>query len=115
MPLKHVEVNNIYDLLSVISKEENVNKIFLLFTGSKNECNKSWCPDCVTAEPIVKSCLSNFEDKSKDSNTMFITVYVGTRPEWKDPKNHFRVNPKLQVKCVPTLLQYGTASLTALN
>ena len=36
--------------------QENKGKeIFALFCGGKDASGKSWCPDCVTAEP-VSSC-----------------------------------------------------------
>ena len=39
--------------------EKNKGKeIFALFCGGKDESGKSWCPDCVTAEP-VSSTLTN--------------------------------------------------------
>ena len=28
--------------------------VFVLFSGSKDESGASWCPDCVTADPVVK-------------------------------------------------------------
>ena len=27
--------------------------IFVMFSGSKDASGVSWCPDCVTAEPVV--------------------------------------------------------------
>uniref|UniRef100_A0A8C3R599 Thioredoxin domain-containing protein 17 n=1 Tax=Cyanoderma ruficeps TaxID=181631 RepID=A0A8C3R599_9PASS len=75
--------------------------IFALFCGDKDAEGKSWCPDCVTAEPIVRKELHNLPDES-----VFIYCLVGDKAYWKDPNNEFRKNLKLTG--VPTLLKYGT-------
>ncbi|XP_074413291.1 thioredoxin domain-containing protein 17 [Zonotrichia albicollis] len=75
--------------------------IFALFCGDKDAEGRSWCPDCVTAEPIVRKELHNLPDES-----VFIYCLVGDRAYWKDPNNEFRRNLKLTG--VPTLLKYGT-------
>ena len=111
MSLKKVQVTNIDELLNTLSKEKNVNKKFLLFTGSKNESNECWCPDCVASEPVIQECLSNFEKNFSDLDALFVTVYVGLKPEWKDSKNSFRVHPQFKINCIPTLLQFETVSL----
>lgn len=49
--------------------------IFILFTGNKDVTNgKSWCPDCVKAEPVLEKCLESLPE-----NSDFITCYVGDR------------------------------------
>ncbi|XP_066835548.1 thioredoxin domain-containing protein 17 isoform X1 [Anser cygnoides] len=75
--------------------------IFALFCGDKDAEGRSWCPDCVTAEPVVRKELHNMPDES-----VFIYCLVGDRAYWKDPNNEFRKNLKLTG--VPTLLKYGT-------
>ncbi|NWU22975.1 TXD17 protein, partial [Dyaphorophyia castanea] len=75
--------------------------IFALFCGDKDAEGRSWCPDCVTAEPVVRKELHNLPDQS-----VFIYCLVGDRAYWKDPNNEFRRNLKLTG--VPTLLKYGT-------
>uniref|UniRef100_A0A9L0RY71 Thioredoxin domain-containing protein 17 n=1 Tax=Equus caballus TaxID=9796 RepID=A0A9L0RY71_HORSE len=75
--------------------------IFAYFTGSKDAGGKSWCPDCVQAEPVVQEGL-----KHVGEGCVFIHCQVGERPYWKDPNNDFRKN--LKITAVPTLLKYGT-------
>ncbi|XP_019366558.1 PREDICTED: thioredoxin domain-containing protein 17 [Crocodylus porosus] len=75
--------------------------IFVLFSGDKDAAGHSWCPDCVTAEPVIRSELHNMPEGS-----IFIYCQVGDRAYWKDPNNEFRKNLKLTG--VPTLLKYGT-------
>lgn len=77
--------------------------IFVLFSGSKDAGGKSWCPDCVTAEPVVKGAL----DKAPD-DAVFIYVGVGARNFWKDPKCVFRTDSRTKLKSVPTLMKYGS-------
>ncbi|XP_004433300.2 PREDICTED: thioredoxin domain-containing protein 17 [Ceratotherium simum simum] len=75
--------------------------IFAYFTGSKDAGGKSWCPDCVQAEPVVREGLKHVSE-----GCVFIYCQVGERPYWKDPNNDFRKN--LKITAVPTLLKYGT-------
>ncbi|XP_077021735.1 thioredoxin domain-containing protein 17 [Tamandua tetradactyla] len=82
-------------------KQNNGKTIFAYFTGSKDAGGKSWCPDCVQAEPVVREGLKHVSE-----GCVFIYCQVGERPYWKDPNNDFRKN--LKVTAVPTLLKYGT-------
>ena len=59
--------------------------IFVMFSGSKTAAGESWCPDCVTAEPVVTACLA-----SAESGSHFLYVGVGDRATWKDPQCIFR-------------------------
>uniref|UniRef100_A0A8C4V822 Thioredoxin domain-containing protein 17 n=1 Tax=Falco tinnunculus TaxID=100819 RepID=A0A8C4V822_FALTI len=79
--------------------------IFALFCGDKDAEGRSWCPDCVRAEPVVRKELHNMPDES-----VFIYCLVGDRAYWKDPNNEFRKNLKLTG--VPTLLKYGTQTIS---
>uniref|UniRef100_A0AAZ1X2K4 Thioredoxin domain-containing protein 17 n=1 Tax=Oreochromis aureus TaxID=47969 RepID=A0AAZ1X2K4_OREAU len=72
-----------------------------LIPGDKDKQGKSWCPDCVKAEPVVRGQLSHLPEGS-----VFIYCQVGERAYWKDPKNDFKETLKLTG--VPTLLRYGT-------
>ncbi|OWF41141.1 thioredoxin domain-containing protein 17-like [Mizuhopecten yessoensis] len=85
-----------------VAKDYVGKKIFALFSGSVDENGKNWCPDCVTADPVVSS---NVKHAAEDA--VFIHCGVGNRDYWKDQKNDFRTNPKLKLKCVPTLMIVG--------
>ncbi|ESO97430.1 hypothetical protein LOTGIDRAFT_214285 [Lottia gigantea] len=83
--------------------EENKSKlVFALFCGSVNANGESWCPDCVTAAPVI---ADNLKHAPKDS--VFIHCGVGGRDFWKDQNNVFRKDPVLKLKSVPTLLKIG--------
>lgn len=76
--------------------------IFVLFSGSKDANGKSWCPDCVVAEPVVKKSLTKATE-----DAVFLYVGVGGRDFWKDPKCIFRTDPRTKLKSVPTLMKVG--------
>lgn len=78
------------------------NPIFVLFSGTKDAQGKSWCPDCVVAEPVVKGALEKAPD-----DAVFIYVGVGGRDFWKDKNNVFRTDSRTKLKCVPTLMKFG--------
>lgn len=61
--------------------------VFVMFSGSKNADGVSWCPDCVTAEPVVNKCLESLPDDSH-----YLYVGVGDRTFWKDQSCIFRKN-----------------------
>ncbi|XP_051891226.1 thioredoxin domain-containing protein 17 [Pristis pectinata] len=95
-----VEVSGYDDFVKAV--EQNKGKtIFAYFTGSKGADGVSWCPDCVTAEPIVRAELHKLPEGS-----VFIYCQTGARPEWKNLQNKFRT--ELKVTGVPTLMKYGT-------
>jgi len=77
--------------------------VFVMFSGSKNADGISWCPDCVTAEPVVSKCMAELPDESH-----YLYVGVGDRTFWKDQSCIFRTSPKTQLKSVPTLIKWGT-------
>merc|ERR1712189_69955 len=83
--------------------EANKSKtIFAMFCGGKDATGKSWCPDCVTAEPVVMGEVGLISD-----DATFVYVDVGGCDYWKNKENNFRVDPKLKLTGVPTLLKYG--------
>ncbi|XP_037289877.1 thioredoxin domain-containing protein 17 [Rhipicephalus microplus] len=83
--------------------KENQDLVLCLFTGSEDDSGKSWCPDCVAAKPILAEAL-----EKAPKETTLITCYI-ERAIWKDLKNPFRTDKSLNLKCVPTLMRWGTA------
>lgn len=74
--MKELTVNSSEALDNAIKENEQQN-VVLLFTGTKNESTgKSWCPDCVVAEPIIKAVTQEIADL----DICFITAYVGDLP-----------------------------------
>merc|ERR1712227_13456 len=78
--------------------------VFVLFSGSKDKDGVSWCPDCVTADPVIEEHI-----KIVEYDFVFIHCGVGERAYWKDQSNIFRTHQKLRLKSVPTLIKWGTS------
>jgi hypothetical protein len=74
---------------------------FGYFTGSVNEEGVSWCPDCVTAKPIVKEAIKILE--KVNTKILYVELPV-ERSVWKDQDFIYRT--KLKVTNVPTLVFY---------
>lgn len=89
-----------YDDLQKALDDNQGQIIFVLFSGSLGTDGKSWCPDCVKANPVVQECLQYAPQSS-----LLIECGVGNREFWKDKSNVFRT--KLGIKCVPTLMLWG--------
>ncbi|XP_011634601.1 thioredoxin domain-containing protein 17-like [Pogonomyrmex barbatus] len=90
--------------LKYIRDLKTTEPIYVLYTGTKlADTGKSWCPDCVEAEPFIEK---GFEAASE--KTQLIIVEVGDRPFWKDQKCPFRTNPVTKLKVLPTLARWGT-------
>eukprot|EP00058_Branchiostoma_floridae_P009365 XP_002594853.1 hypothetical protein BRAFLDRAFT_124440 [Branchiostoma floridae] len=99
-----VKVEGLSAFLEAVEKHKG-KTIFALFTGSHDAQGKSWCPDCVAADPVVEKCV-----KGAPEDAVFITCSVGDRATWKDQKNDFRTHDKLKLTSVPTLMRWGTKS-----
>uniref|UniRef100_A0A8C2IPW8 Thioredoxin domain-containing protein 17 n=2 Tax=Cyprinus carpio TaxID=7962 RepID=A0A8C2IPW8_CYPCA len=99
-----VAVHGYEEFCKAVSERKG-KEIFAYFSGDKDDQGKSWCPDCVKAEPVVRGELSYLPEGS-----VFIYCQVGDRPYWKDPNNDFKKTLKLTG--VPTLLRYGTVKIS---
>merc|ERR1712141_660825 len=78
--------------------------LFVMFSGSKDEkTGKSWCPDCVTAYPVIEKCF-----KDTNENVTLLCVEVGPRELWKQQDNPFRTDEKFNLKALPTLIRWGS-------
>ncbi|CAJ0959282.1 unnamed protein product, partial [Mesorhabditis belari] len=100
--MKRVNVDGLEALNEIIEKTDG--KIFVLYTGSKVN-GVSWCPDCVTAEPVIDKVLSS--PSISDLDATFITCLVGQRDYWKNPECPFRTDPRIKINCIPTLAEWG--------
>jgi len=96
--MKRLTANSANQLEKLVN--EQVNTVVLLFTGTKQANGKSWCPDCVVADPVIESVTQQL----KTADLTFITVPVGDLPTWKSPDNQYRKHPVYSVDCVPTLI-----------
>lgn len=77
-----------------------VGTFFAYFYGNNEPATKkSWCPDCVLAEPVVAAGLKLVPETAE-----VIRVAVGERAAWKDQANVYR--KELHVKSIPTVLKF---------
>jgi len=92
-------------MLNKYSKKEN---LFILFTGNKDpRTNKSWCPDCVTAEPIIDAAFQMLDHCT-------VLECLVEREDYKGkPQHPYRVHPKIKLKAIPTLVHWGKVSARA--
>lgn len=86
----------------VVPKGEPVN---VYFSGSLDAASgKSWCSDCVEAEPFVEAAVARLSARSH-----FVYVDVGDRAFWKDTKNPFRLDKDTHLSVIPTLIRWKGA------
>lgn len=74
----------------------------LLFFGSEDpQTGQSWCPDCVTADPVLRRACRELQPG--------LTLYecpVGLRSDWKNrPEHPYRQHPLLRLARIPTLIR----------
>lgn len=76
----------------------------LLFFGSEDPATgESWCPDCVTADPVLRAACARLRPE--------LTLYecpVGPRSAWKNVPDHpYRLHPALRLARIPTLIRFA--------
>ena len=78
-------------------------QLFFYFYGNPlQETGQSWCPDCVRADPHIRSTL-----ESVGNDPILVELPVGFRDDWKNNPGHaYREHPDLQIRSVPTLLKW---------
>ena len=86
-------------LADLIAKQ---GEALLLFFGAEDPATgESWCPDCVTADPVLRRTIA----KTRPD----LTVYecpVGQRSDWKNrPEHPYRLHPLAKVARIPTLIR----------
>ena len=93
------------DLLSVLTRMQRASgEALLLFFGSEDpETGASWCPDCVTADPVLRATIH----RERPDLTLY-ECPVGLRSAWKSVADHpYRVHPDLHVARIPTIIRFA--------
>jgi hypothetical protein len=71
------------------------------FHGAHDEeTHKSWCSDCDIAKPVIDEVLHS-------SSIQVLKLPILDHKEWKRPDYEYRVNPKIKLTKVPTLIYYN--------
>jgi thiol-disulfide isomerase/thioredoxin len=85
-------------LLASVASGETA--LFVFFGSEDPMTGESWCPDCVTADPILRRACTTLRP-----DLVLYECPVGARSSWKNQPDHpFRVHPTLRVARIPTLL-----------
>ncbi|KAF9997047.1 Thioredoxin domain-containing protein 17, partial [Modicella reniformis] len=102
VPVPTIDSTHLREVVEQTVKEHSNKDVYLYFYASTDPATGvSWCPDCVTSDPIVKSHFAQLD------NTVLIDVPVGDRPTWKNPNNTYR-HSEYKINSVPTLLHWKT-------
>lgn len=87
----------------------DVEAIFLFFGSEQTATGASWCPDCFTADPVLRAAIARLRPD--------LTVHecpVGERADWKGRMDHpYRTHPRLRVARIPTLIRLRGADEVA--
>lgn len=74
--------------------------LFSFFGSEDPQTGQSWCPDCVTADPVLRATLRRERPE--------LTVHecpVGLRSDWKNhPEHPYRIHPVFQIPRIPTIV-----------
>ncbi|KAL8542374.1 hypothetical protein ACS0TY_003297 [Phlomoides rotata] len=89
------------------SEAANNKANFILFLADNDpSTNRSWCPDCVRAEPVIYKKLEASSD-----NVALLKAYVGDRPTWRNAHHPWRVDARFKLKGVPTLIRWEDGAI----
>eukprot|EP00124_Ichthyophonus_hoferi_P000308 Ihof_evm4s11 gene=Ihof_evmTU4s11 len=90
---QHVFVSTMAEFTTSLDQWlQGTHEVYALFSAD-------WCPDCTAAAPHVIKAYQSLK-----KNTVLIQVDMGDRTVWRNPENPFRVDSKLHLTCVPTLI-----------
>ncbi|CAI9103182.1 OLC1v1001628C1 [Oldenlandia corymbosa var. corymbosa] len=105
MPMKVLDATvTTFDEVFEQFKSESLNhkaNLILFLADADPSTNRSWCPDCVRAEPVIYKKLEASPD-----NILLLRAYVGDRPTWRNPQHPWRVDSRFKIGGVPTLIRW---------
>ncbi|OJD34262.1 thioredoxin-like protein 5 [Diplodia corticola] len=68
------------------------------------QLKRSWCGDCVAAEPMVERKFGGSSSDDGDGGKKCWVVWVGDKDEWRTPENVWRKAP-FGITHLPTLVK----------
>ncbi|CAL8091458.1 unnamed protein product [Orchesella dallaii] len=82
----------------------NYDQITLFFIGTPDKNGRSWHADSNSVERAVNYLL-----KKLGIQGYFLKIYVGTRDEWLDLDNPYKMDPKINLLNIPTLWVWNSS------
>ncbi len=74
--------------------------LFLFFGREDPQTGSSWCPDCVTADPVLRRACTSLRP-----DLVLHECPVGERSAWKNVPGHpYRLHPVWRLQRIPTLV-----------
>ncbi|KAL3695819.1 hypothetical protein R1sor_009895 [Riccia sorocarpa] len=99
---------NNFDSVLKAAEVQGAGTLLLLFLANRDSAlGKSWCPDCVRAEPVIYKVVDGAEKP-----VTLVRVYVGDRPTWRNAEHPLRKDPRFTLKGVPTLIKWENGGIT---
>ncbi|KAI9482283.1 hypothetical protein LPJ78_002369 [Coemansia sp. RSA 989] len=77
--------------------------VFVLFFGRENAHGVSWCPDCVIADPKVRTAIGKIKD------AILLEVPVDRKSDTTSATHIFRQRSDTRLEKVPTLLRWTSS------
>ncbi|KAL0249681.1 hypothetical protein GEMRC1_004910 [Eukaryota sp. GEM-RC1] len=84
--MQHLALDQLEDVVDEINKPT----VFVF--------SESWCPDCVSAAPIIESTAEQYSDLS------VYKVNVGDKSYWKSTNHELRTHPLWKLSSIPTII-----------
>ncbi len=100
MPIKRCMTENDVESALESQQQASARGYFLFFGSDDPETGESWCPDCVTADPLIRAVVTR-----EDPEAVLHECPVGLRSAWKGVENHsYKVHPVWRLERIPTLI-----------
>ena len=88
---------------SIVKEYLQQKKNFIVYIyGDRDAQGKSWCPDCVIAEPFVENALPRIKELESQKEVYFINIGVSS-----DKKALYKNDKIIKMKRIPTLIYFS--------
>eukprot|EP00475_Leptophrys_vorax_P027959 TRINITY_DN4009_c0_g1_i1.p1 TRINITY_DN4009_c0_g1~~TRINITY_DN4009_c0_g1_i1.p1 ORF type:complete len:179 (-),score=52.70 TRINITY_DN4009_c0_g1_i1:47-583(-) len=82
--------------------------LFYVYGARNPETGKSWCPDCVRADPIIYKAIE--QARAAGAKFKVLELPVAREAYKGNPDFFYRKNAAVQLKAVPQLVRYDPAT-----
>lgn len=84
--------------------------MIMYFTGTPNPVTgKSWCPDCIVADPIVKEMVETARGTLTGKRVALLQCTVDRNSYFRNPTTYlYKAHPFIQLPSIPTVLVVRT-------